>query len=1137
MKLVICLLSPQYNISKQDWNTIGEESRPKDYIFIIDLGGHFIYALPKRLNNSKEEQHPPSSSGLAGMESQTYRPPLRFENPPSMKDSQDLKPLSENPLKEFKYLGFPPPYKPSRNYDQQHGEWFGALSGGSAYIRFNPNYQNQLQKCRTKMGLPDMGDVVENNDHLEKIEGAVSLILKELSKPAPNPKTIHAPTSTIRDHAFQLLIAPEKDVRHYLSSPHGIFMTHQLKFRQELQAIEGKESQNTLLSNQFADAIMKNTIEETQRSLLLKHPDRQQLVTLLAKKAASLVSEARQSAEREIENYHKRPEIKSCFDWFFNDSRLQVKYAMLEQGKYASLQEMPNGLGLDKIYDPPYLFQLSSLVKACQKLEQGELRKGIFNGYLESLRKQTHYREVIVPLAFFLEVVHQILLWPKIYEPSEGEWEYLKLYIGHLMLIANKNFPGKIRIAYEYLAISEDKLKNEEGLLKNKKTPPDRKRQACRYLYHAQIPWRALRSVAHLTHRSGEISPQESATKLTLLRSFLVDFVSDLGPVKLAIEELLHFEAEEFAPEPFVQAPKPSQVAYYERLNLLGNFEESATFLKECLDVLNQWDNIPLISQDFKDPKIQYALLRTLQIQGEVNKTLRHIGVLDSNPIWENLEELRDLLSHSERTQTEKRTQELLEKPENQHLLAGLIDDFRTIREFLHHRYKSLQTCTDWKQRLDYFESGRAQPSCFELPTLENILIFFTQKIPLEVQKNLLGSLLTAQAKAARSEMDIILQKTLRLKLDLKTYKEEVQKLPLSTLQKKDVETGVKLHLSPKAAANDARDSKSSSLERSLSIIDNLLQMKKGRLPEAELKSFKQAIQYCKETFAGPEFETKVSAAQLQFEVLRTKWQKNSLSMDKIAVLGENLAYLTEKTDEYIRRKIERLQSILNGVEVNLTDSQVEKKGHELIRKMQLGGISQLELELSLDQLGLRAGTEKSWIDAYKRCRGKGTASNNSEEESSQYQLKHIYSLIEKIQHRIQRLDYLTIKQSRESIMKDHLLFFACQYLISDFRDAASNLELHLESIKYSVSSSALEFVQDIQHNLIFFMEEGNKILHAHDISEPGTLTSMGKRLVIQQKVGSLIYNFSTGKNHDISMQSLFSKLKELQKLLNQTFK
>ena len=120
------------------------------------------------------------------------------------------------------------------------------------------------------------------------------------------------------------------------------------------------------------------------------------------------------------------------------------------------------------------------------------------------------------------------------------------------------------------------------------------------------------------------------------------------------------------------------------------------------------------------------------------------------------------------------------------------------------------------------------------------------------------------------------------------------------------------------------------------------------------------------------------------------------------------------------------------------------------------------------------------------------------------------------------------IHQNSGSIMKDPLLLLACQYLISDFRSASSNLELSLDSMKYTIAPWNLEFIQDIQRNLLFFMERGNDILHAHDISEPGTMTPHGMKFFTQQNIGKLIYNFSAGRNRDVLIESLFSKLEKL---------
>ena len=47
------LTFPDTTQPQQDWEDINQEERPQEYIFIVDLGGHFIYATPNRLVNEE----------------------------------------------------------------------------------------------------------------------------------------------------------------------------------------------------------------------------------------------------------------------------------------------------------------------------------------------------------------------------------------------------------------------------------------------------------------------------------------------------------------------------------------------------------------------------------------------------------------------------------------------------------------------------------------------------------------------------------------------------------------------------------------------------------------------------------------------------------------------------------------------------------------------------------------------------------------------------------------------------------------------------------------------------------------------------------------------------------------------------
>jgi O-acetyl-ADP-ribose deacetylase (regulator of RNase III) len=77
----------------QEWNTIPDEEKPDEdeYIFVIDLGGHFLFARPERYNpplHSPEYQGASSESGFSSPSSETFLyTPEEYPSPSQQEDT------------------------------------------------------------------------------------------------------------------------------------------------------------------------------------------------------------------------------------------------------------------------------------------------------------------------------------------------------------------------------------------------------------------------------------------------------------------------------------------------------------------------------------------------------------------------------------------------------------------------------------------------------------------------------------------------------------------------------------------------------------------------------------------------------------------------------------------------------------------------------------------------------------------------------------------------------------------------------------------------------------------------------------------------------------------------------------------
>lgn len=304
-------------------------------------------------NSSKQELE--DQRFLKAVESHSS-PPLVFLDPLSSEGYQGLRPLEENPLIEFKRLGFGLFCIDLSNFRQKYLEWSEALDRGHVSPRDGRGYLSNLKHFKDRLGLPEVEEGAgQNNEHLVKIEDAVHIILNELSKKQPDLQQLERCIHTIRDHAYELFIDPEKDVLAYIQAPFHIYINNQMKFREKLRKITGEDSSREALAERILDAVSHGKISEEKESLLKEHTSQKEIIFQLAEAAEHLFLEAIKTAQKEIHDYQERPEVRTCYEWFLGFPHLLTKYQMLRQGKYVSLADIPRGpFHSEKIYYPSY---------------------------------------------------------------------------------------------------------------------------------------------------------------------------------------------------------------------------------------------------------------------------------------------------------------------------------------------------------------------------------------------------------------------------------------------------------------------------------------------------------------------------------------------------------------------------------------------------------------------------------------------------------------------------------------------------------------------------------------------------------------------------------------------------------------
>lgn len=1209
------------------WNTIDESEKPQNYIFIVDLGGHFVCAQSlsagKQRLSSKEDsgklQPPPlpsdhvnqsnekqlqllieitdrlsaclkkheSNPEFAEVKSkylflqaayekekaelnprkhQTFFPQeslprssasvLLFPQQESKSPPGPLKPLDKNPLKRTHPLGFALGISVSDPYYKQYPEWCESVQLTFPRIVDASSYRQALVECKRRMGMEQVEQRIDSREqeHLNNIARVLNTLIETLSQPNIDLNTIPTAITTIYEEIYELLVCPINKVYFYILTPLHILTVNQQEFRLELlQSLPPGENEDLVspILSSIADQEIENVSEKLQR----QYPDRKQTIQALATKAQLLLQQARQKAQDEIDLYRQIPDIKLCFEVIFSRCLyLEDKYEYMKCGRYSSRGEMPSSPAAT-IVQASYLSQITGLLRVCETFRSStagnrfETFKGACEQYLKQRKAREHFQTSIVPLLEFLQVLKNILMWPQEYEIAPGEFHFIRLNLNYLMTISNKNVTGSSLIPYKYLSISEEDKKTAEATL-NKDPSLQKKREACRLLLHARIPWAALQALGCLLHTSGGVSEHEKTFNQQLVRDSLEDLIPNLPRVKQAIEELLEFELSECSAAPPTVRPSKLPEGCYAYIQLLGNMSETQRSIKKILEILEFWRNLQPIAVDFEAPKVRYAALRTIQILGELSKNLHEAGILNADTCWDNLEELRDLLSHSERISLFKRLQLWLLKPEGGRM-PGFFKDFRTLDKYFNQLARVLKDADTWAKRKKVHQS-RERPANLELTGLQDLYVFLAAKISREQQLALLDTLKKPEAVQAREEIVKIKEEFSHDKFDPQTYQAKILKLPLTKIQQKLLEEAIKVMLNPRAAENNHRSAKPGMLKKVVQIIEAFKKNKKLNDSRDSLEDLTrlltlknysnnpQNLETIPESqlVEDPTFPERIAHTQKILEQLKQEWTNKGIVPPQLNVAEEYLRSLQERIQEFIERKKVECQEIIENIPTHPNVS-VQEEGNNLIRSMQIKVMPLESLQLAIKALGISGPDGKLWEAAHAGCtKKKETPSPNNKESDKNtpdVTKKKALQCIEAILDRIQKLYHLVSGPSRDqeynNFCQDPLLQLACQCLVSDFRAASSSLELYLESLKYPLPLFR-PFFSEIQQTLLKYVQIGNDFLHMHEVTEPWTSTNAGHVFRTYAHLSELLRNFSLGKDHNILMESFGLKLNQLRDIL-----
>jgi len=1124
------------------------------------------YEREKAELNQKREKNHQLLAKQGVIESRGAEPPSTLSpQPPVHSDRENvevrkepLKPLSENPLQRSHPLGFALGISELDPYHRQYPEWCEAVQLTFPRILDAPSYREVLRSCKIKMGLEkaERGVPPIQKGYLENIVRVLNTLIDNFSQPKPDLRVIPTAITTIYENIYLLLVSPISEVYHYIQHPLHLYTRNQFTFRQELeQCLPPGETTPEDFINPLLNSLPSQELESVSLQLQIKHPNCKKTIQALTLKALLLIDKMKQAAQKEIDLYREKPEIKFCFDSIFQRcSYLAEKYDSMKQGRYESLAELPTEPS-DKVYEASYTPHITGLLRVCETFRNStepnrfEIFKAECEKYITQQKSREHFQTLVVPLIGFLQCIKNILLWPQQYELAPGEIKYINSNLYFLIGISGKSIAG---IPYKYLSISEEDKKNAEAVLKKKDSPLQKKREASRTLLHARIPWASLQALGCLLHKSGGVSETEAVFNQALVTASLIDLIPNLPAVKQSIEELVEFELTECSPAPSIVQPAKLPEGCYAYIQLLGNISEIQRSIKKTLEILRSWRNRPLMADDFKTPKIRYAALRTIQILGELSKNLREAGILSADASWDNLEELRDLLSHSERISLFKRLKIWIDQPEGKYI-AGFFEDFRTLGEYFQDRLAVLNQAKTWADRKRLHQKGKERPANLELNGLQDLYIFLAAKITQEQQLALRETLKKAEAVKAREEIARIKEEFLQNKFDPQTYQAKIAKLPLAKGQQKLLEEAIKIMMNPKAAANNQRSAKPGMLKKTVQIMGEFKKSKKFADSIGLLEDLSKLLSR-RNYFNNPEdpeimtedqlvedktFPKRIARAEEILTQLRLHWSEKAILPPQLEIAEDYLRNLQEEANEFIERKKQACQEIVEAIPT-YPPASLQEESDNLIRALQIEIMPLEKLKLAIKGLGVCGPDEKAWEAAHAGCIKKKEAANPHEKESKENPTdiakKKALNCIEAIIDRIQKLDRLISCQSRDqeykNLNQDMLLQLACQYLVSDFRASASSLELYIETLKYSFPLFR-PFFSEIQQSLINNVKTGNDFLHVHEVTEPSTLTSAGHVFEMHRLLLELLKTFSLGKNHDIIMDSFRQKLNRLKDILS----
>jgi hypothetical protein len=296
------------------------------------------------------------------------------------------------------------------------------------------------------------------------------------------------------------------------------------------------------------------------------------------------------------------------------------------------------------------------------------------------------FTSTVLPLCKLQQFVENIARAENLHEDQNFEYVWKQLYfLGGFIPLAIPY--DKQRISPQELPRARKESTHSKPLIQNR---------AKERLLYARIPWEALQNIYGLIHER-----RQHDSSMPILFKCLAEIVQEFKVLQGCTQELLDLQTSIIKDSGVPVAPISEQEPPFSAIRTIGSYRADLANLKKMKEAiltgLRQIEGL-----EFRDDRTYNAFVRILEILGEASKNLSPEFKAIRNPVlWNQLAEIRDMLSHLEQKPVAERFQDLRQSPETYEQIVGV--DFVNLLRLLDHQVGVLSLISSWQDIKDYY--------------------------------------------------------------------------------------------------------------------------------------------------------------------------------------------------------------------------------------------------------------------------------------------------------------------------------------------------------------------------------------------------------------------------------------------------